>query len=240
MQSTLQDYSFFHTAIIMDGNGRWATQRGLPRGEGHREGAKAVRRVVEAAPGLGVSVLTLYAFSSDNWRRPEGEVKQLMSLLYEFFQNEKENCIANGVRLSVIGRRDRLSLVLRSAISAAENATRWGGALHLRIAVDYSSRDSILRAISLSERRDLTREDFSGLLGKANNLDDRAPDVDLLIRTGGEQRLSDYLLWESAYAELFFTQRMWPDFDKSDLEEAMSAFHHRERRFGAAPAQAAR
>lgn len=243
MQRTLPNYvtSPFHVAIIMDGNGRWATERGLTRSDGHREGVKTVRRVVEACPSLGITILTLYAFSSDNWRRPAGEVAQLMELLYDFLRSEKENCIANGIRLSAIGRRDRLSLPMRAAVKTAESATRNGRTLHLRIAIDYSSRDSMLRAIALShQHRELTREEFGGLLGTANYLDTSAPDVDLLIRTGGEQRLSDFLLWESAYAELYFTQRMWPEFEKKDLEEAMDSFHRRERRFGAVPTQVAR
>lgn len=243
MQSTLPNYvtSPFHVAIIMDGNGRWAEERGLSRSEGHREGVKSVRRVVEASPPLGITILTVYAFSSDNWRRPAPEVAQIMELLQEFLLGEKENCIANGVRLSVIGRRDRLSLPLRASIKTAEMATRNGRTLHLRIAVDYSSRDSILQAVALADRsKELTKDEFGSLLGRTDYLNRSAPDVDLVIRTGGEQRLSDFLLWESAYAELYFTSRMWPEFDQNDLEEAMNAFRRRERRFGAIPKQAAR
>jgi undecaprenyl diphosphate synthase len=228
-----------HVAIIMDGNGRWATARGLPRISGHRHGAAAVRRTVEAAPGLGVRTLTLYAFSSDNWRRPPEEVSALMQLLLEYLRKETAECIRKGVRVSVIGRRDRLSRALREGIEAAEAATALGERLHLRIAVDYSARDSILRAASHLSSTKATREDFARLLGEADHGPDPAPDVDLLIRTGGEQRLSDFLLWEAAYAELHFTHRMWPEFQAADLERAVRDFQGRERRFGAVPEAAA-
>jgi undecaprenyl diphosphate synthase len=214
--------STFHIAIIMDGNGRWAEARGWPRVAGHRAGADAVRRVVEAAPGLGVRMLTLYAFSSDNWQRPPAEVTTLMRLFREYLASETARCIENGVRIRVIGRRDRLQPVLERAIRAAETATARCGVLDVRIAVDYSSRDAILTAAQDPGAR--SRHAFSRALD--------VPDVDLLIRTGGEQRLSDFLLWESAYAELYFTPRMWPDFGKPDLEAAITAFHSRDRRFG--------
>ena len=199
-----------HAAIIMDGNGRWALSRGLPRLAGHRAGADAVRRTVEAAPNLGIGVLTLYAFSSDNWRRPATEVTGLMELLDLYLRKETRRCLDNGVRVQVIGRRDRLDPKLVAAIERTERATAHGETLGLRVAVDYSARDAIQR----------------GAIG---------PDVDLLIRTGGEQRLSDFLLWECAYAELIFTRRMWPDFDEHDLEAAVREFHARERRFGGVP-----
>jgi undecaprenyl diphosphate synthase len=212
-----------HVAIIMDGNGRWAAARGLPRVEGHRAGAESVRRVTEAAPDVGVRILTLYAFSSDNWRRPEAEVAALMELLRAHLEQETPRCIENGVRVRVIGRRDRLARDIRESIVRAERATACGRTLDLRIAVDYSSRDAILRAAT---RADATREAFSAALG---------PEVDLLIRTGGEQRLSDFLLWECAYAELYFTRCMWPDFGREELERAVDEFYSRERRFGALP-----
>jgi undecaprenyl diphosphate synthase len=199
-----------HAAIIMDGNGRWATMRGLPRIAGHRAGADAVRRTVEAAPDLGVGILTLYAFSSDNWRRPPAEVSALMELLDIYLRKETRRCLENGVRLEVIGRRDRLDPRLVAAIERTETATAAGGTLSLRVAVDYSAREAIL----------------GGKIG---------PDVDLLIRTGGEQRLSDFLLWECAYAELIFSRRMWPDFDEHDLASAVREFQTRERRFGGIP-----
>lgn len=211
-----------HVAIIMDGNGRWANARGLPRIAGHRTGADAVRRTVEAAPGMGVSILTLYAFSADNWRRPPREVSALMKLLGHYLVRETDRCIENGVRLQAIGRRDRLPAALVSLLEEAERKTANGKKLHLRLAIDYSSRQAILDAV----RRDraLTEESFSKSLG---------PDVDLLIRTSGEQRLSDFLLWECAYAEMIFTRRMWPEFSAEDLASAIEEYHRRDRRFGA-------
>ncbi len=235
IQSTfsMHNDSPFHVAIIMDGNGRWATQRDLSRSKGHKEGSKAVRRTVEAAPELGITTLTLYAFSADNWKRPQHEVNQLMLLFHEYLFGEKENCIENSIRMSVIGRRDRLSLPLRSAIQTIETATSFCRSMHLRIAIDYSSRDSILRASSkINGKTNLSREEFSRLLTRADHSNLHDPDVDLLIRTGGEQRLSDFLLWESAYAELYFTEKMWPEFEAGDLEDAIRVFHSRERRFG--------
>ena len=228
-----------HVAIIMDGNGRWAVARGLPRIAGHRHGALAVRRAVEAAPGLGIRTLTLYAFSSDNWRRPPEEVSALMLLLLEYLRKETAECIENGVRVSLIGRRDRLSRPLAESVETAERATAHGRRLHLRIAVDYSARDSILRAASRLPTGDVCREEFGRLLAEACNAPSPSPDVDLLIRTGGEQRLSDFLLWEAAYAELHFTHRMWPEFQASDLEAAVRDYHGRQRRFGAVPEAAA-
>ncbi len=233
-----------HIAIIMDGNGRWAVERGLPRTAGHRAGAEAVRRVVESAPDLGVSTLTLYAFSSDNWRRPAREVAALMKLFRLYLLTETATCVKQGIRISVLGRRDRLAPPLAASIEAAEEATRRGRALHVRAAVDYSSRDAILRAAIGCGGRwgsgcEITREEFARLLGEADHTNEPAPDVDLLIRTGGEQRLSDFLLWECAYAELYFTERKWPDFGREDLEAAIKVFLKRERRFGRVPAAAA-
>jgi len=230
-----------HVAIIMDGNGRWAAARGLPRIAGHRRGATAVRRTVEAAPKLGIQTLTLYAFSSDNWRRPAQEVAALMRLFEQYLRKETAECVEKGIRIGVIGRRDRLAPGLRARIEETERATHRGRALHLRIAVDYSSRDAILRAAGrLEPGRHSTREEFARLLAESIHSHD-CSEVDLLIRTGGEQRLSDFLLWESAYAELYFTPRMWPDFDESDLKAALDSFYQRERRFGAvlSPAEAA-
>jgi len=220
-----------HVAIIMDGNGRWATARGLSRTEGHRAGVETIRRVCEAAPGLGVSTLTLFAFSVDNWRRPQPEVSALMGLLRHYLRAEIERFIARGIRLTVIGRRDRLPDSLAAEIAAAEKRTAYGRSLHLRIAIDYSSRDAILRAAaSIAGGSVVTRETFGRLVtGEVG----ASRDVDLLIRSGGEQRLSDFLLWECAYAELCFTDRMWPDFDGDDLASALNDFRSRERRFGA-------
>jgi undecaprenyl diphosphate synthase len=218
-----------HAAIIMDGNGRWATARGLPRIAGHRAGAEALRRAVETAPDLGIGTLTVYAFSSDNWRRPTAEVSALMKMFHSYLRREQADCVKNGVRVSVIGRRDRLPRMLLPVIESTEKATAAGKKLHLRIAVDYSSRGAILKA-ARKLKNNSTRDDFAAVLGGL--------DVDLLIRTGGEKRLSDFLLWECAYAELVFTPVMWPDFSASDLGAAVSEFHSRERRFGAVPAAA--
>lgn len=212
----------------MDGNGRWAHARGLPRLAGHHAGAEAVRRTVQAAADLGIPALTLYAFSSDNWKRPAAEVQGLMQLFREFLMAEMPKCVENGIQVQVIGRRDRLDPALAAAIAQVEYETSGGSRLHLRIAVDYSARESILRAASRCQAMP-SREEFSYLL-------DGVPDVDLLIRTGGEQRLSDFLLWETAYAELVFAERMWPDFSREDLERALDDFARRERRFGGLPA----
>lgn len=213
-QDFVRQSTSLHVALIMDGNGRWATRRGLPRIAGHRAGADAVRRIVEAAPDQGIAVLTLYAFSADNWKRPESEVAALMRLFASYLRSEVPRLVEHGVRLEVIGRRDRLPRRLVTAIGAAELATVGGRTLRLRLAVDYSARAAIR----------------TGMLG---------PDVDLLVRTGGEQRLSDFLLWECAYAELYFTDTMWPDFGASDLAAALREFHARQRRFGGLPEAAA-
>ena len=225
--ATLRDK--LHVGIIMDGNGRWATRRGLSRLRGHEAGIEAIRRVVEAAPSQGVGTLTLYAFSTDNWRRPKAEVTGLMTLLRYYLGSDVESLFKNGVRLTVIGRRDRLPNGIAAAIAGAEAATVSGEALHLRIAVDYSARDAILNAATrLAGIARPTREKFSELVTGEAGL----RDVDLIIRTSGEKRLSDFLLWEGAYAELHFTERMWPEFDADDLAQALAAFRRRERRFG--------
>jgi undecaprenyl diphosphate synthase len=208
----------------MDGNGRWALARGLPREAGHRAGVETVSRIVEAAPGAGIGILSLFAFSSDNWRRPRPEVGALMRLLAQYLEKEADRCLRNGVRLEVIGRRDRLNGSLRQAIAQAEQATAAGTRLWLRIAFDYSGRDAILAAARRAGS--LSRESLGRALG---------PPVDLLIRTGGERRLSDFLLWECAYAELVFSPRMWPDFGEADLAAAVREFRGRDRRFGAVP-----
>jgi undecaprenyl diphosphate synthase len=196
-----------HVAVILDGNGRWAAARQRPRTDGHRAGATAVRRTVECAPALGIGMLTLYAFSSDNWQRPAVEVGTLMRLFERYLRGETARCVAEGVRVRVVGRRDRLAQRLVRAIEAIEGATAASDRLLLNVAVDYSSRDAIRRGEQLQ-------------------------DVDLLIRTGGERRLSDFLLWECAYAELYFTDRQWPDFGAADLARALADYHGRERRFG--------
>ncbi len=231
MQSSLSSKLLdkLHVGIIMDGNGRWATRRGLSRLRGHEAGVEAIRRVVEAAPDQGVGTLTLYAFSTDNWRRPRTEVTGLMTLLRFYLANEVQSLVKNGVRLTVIGRRDRLPDGIADAIARAEVATAKGAVLNLRIAVDYSARDAILNAATkLAGIGEPTRELFSQLVTGEAGL----RDVDLIIRTSGEKRLSDFLLWEGAYAELHFTERMWPEFGGEDLAEALASFQRRERRFG--------
>jgi len=210
-----------HTAIIMDGNGRWAAERGWPRIAGHHAGSDAVRRAVESAPDLGIEVLTLYAFSSDNWKRPREETDALMVLLTEHLQLETPRCVRQGVRMELIGRRDRLPAHVLDAAACAERSTADGQKLHLRLAVDYSARDAIVSAAGAMNGN--SRSDFGKMMGQ---------DVDLLIRTGGERRLSDFLLWECAYAELVFTTRMWPEFDAVDLRDAIDEFRSRHRRFG--------
>jgi undecaprenyl diphosphate synthase len=217
----------------MDGNGRWAAARSLPRFAGHRAGADAVRRAIEAAPSLGISILTLYAFSADNWRRPPREVGALMKLLGRYLIQERDRCIANGVRLEAIGRRDRLPQPLLALLEQTERATAAGRKLHLRLAIDYSSRQAILdAALAARETAREAHEITAETLGRAIG-----PDVDVLIRTSGEQRLSDFLLWECAYAEMVFTSRMWPDFSAGDLAQAVEEFRRRDRRFGGLPAQ---
>ena len=227
-----------HVAIIMDGNGRWAARRGLPRVAGHRAGIASVRRIVEHASDAGIRCLTLYAFSSDNWRRPSAEVQSIFWLLRAFLRLQTTRLRDRGARLEVIGRRDRLPAAALSAIENSERATAGGTGLHLRVAIDYSSRDAIARAAfnaadALGPRRFMSPDLFGPMLTRSLTAD--CGDVDLLIRTGGEKRLSDFLLWECAYAELLFTDRMWPEFDESDLDAAIADFSHRQRRFGAVP-----
>jgi undecaprenyl diphosphate synthase len=229
-----------HLAVILDGNGRWAARRGLPRVAGHQAGAAAVRRLVEATPSAGIGTLTLYAFSSDNWARPEREVRWLLRLFREHLRRETARCVAEGIRLSVVGRRDRLPLPLLTAIDTAEVATRRGHRLHLRIAVDYSGRDAIVAAaVALADHPAPSREAFARAVTDAGRGGPEVPPVDLLIRTGGEQRLSDFLLWESAYAELYFSDTMWPDFAEHELHLALIDFRARNRRFGGLPLSAA-
>lgn len=223
----------FHVGIIMDGNGRWATARGLPRAAGHKHGARAVRRVVEMAPRFGIKTLTLYAFSADNWARPGAEVDGLMQLFEQYLQEQGDRCIAERIRISLVGRRDRLSPSLRELAESLERETAHGDAFRLRLAIDYSGREAIWRA---AERMLHTgrgsREEFAAAVRSGYGAPDDAPDVDLVIRTGGEQRLSDFLLWECAYAELWFTDTAWPDFHADDLAHAVASFSARERRFG--------
>jgi undecaprenyl diphosphate synthase len=215
----------------MDGNGRWAVARGLARGAGHHAGVAALRRIIECAPNLGIAVLTVYAFSADNWRRPAPEVSALMSILENYLRDQVADLVKAGIRLTAIGRRDRLPGCLPDLISHAEAVGAGGSKLHLRVAIDYSGRDAILAAAAACGAGSLTREAVSSHLAAGL----AAPDVDLLIRTGGEKRLSDFMLWEAAYAELYFTDRLWPDFGPDDLRQALREFRSRDRRFGALP-----
>jgi undecaprenyl diphosphate synthase len=231
MQSNLNEKVSPHVAIIMDGNGRWARARGLPRSAGHRAGVEATRRVVEAAPQLGIGALTLFAFSADNWQRPKAEVAALLALLQRYVRDEVCQLVESGIRLTVIGRRSRLPRDLVQAIIAAEQASAAGNRLDLRIAIDYSSRDAIADAATRWPfAHTPSRTAFARLLTPPRV--GIETDVDLLIRAGGEKRLSDFLLWEAAYAELYFVDTLWPDFGAADLRRAMAEFSRRERRFG--------
>ncbi|MGC2461095.1 MAG: polyprenyl diphosphate synthase [Steroidobacteraceae bacterium] len=223
-----------HVAIIMDGNGRWAAHRGLPRTAGHAEGAKAVCAVVDAAARAGVDTLTLYAFSAANWARPPAEVDALMRLFRRYLITETHRCVERLIRINVIGRRDRLSEGLLRAIEQSERLSAGGSRMHLRIVLDYSSHDSIVQAAWRADRSaKLTPEDFRRLLDEVDHSVPPASAVDLLIRTGGEKRLSDFMLWEVAYAELHFTDCLWPDFDEQRFRCALDDYASRQRRFGA-------
>ena len=233
MQRTLQDTtsgsSGLHVAIIMDGNGRWAAQRGLPRQAGHQAGVSALREVVEAAPKLGIDMLTVYAFSVDNWKRPQAEISAIFLLLKRYLERELANLVKADIKLTTIGRRDRLPEDIATGLAHAEKITAGGTKLHLRVALDYSSRDAILEAAAACQNSEPSRAMFSQQLSG----DETPRDVDLLIRTSGEKRLSDFLLWEAAYAELYFTDQLWPDFGAEDLSEAVTDYHQRDRRYGA-------
>ena len=223
--------SSLHIGIIMDGNGRWAERRGHPRTVGHRAGVRSVRRIIECAPTMGVRMLTVYAFSADNWRRPEVEVKALMRLLRSYLVYETDRCITEGVRIQFVGRRDRLSKILVETMEMAEARTRDGARLTLRIALDYSSRDALVQAAQkMAERGRFDRQAMNEAL--------EAEDIDLVIRTAGEQRLSDFFLWECAYSEFVFTDRLWPDFNEADLKAAIDVYSQRTRKFGGLPAMA--
>jgi undecaprenyl diphosphate synthase len=223
-----------HVAIIMDGNGRWATERGLPRSAGHVEGARAVRKVVEVAANSRVDTLTIYAFSAANWARPSTEVSALMRLFGQYLFTETRRCVEQSIRLNVIGRRDRLNDSLLRSIEQSERLSAGGTGMHLRIAVDYSSQYSIVEAARRASRdADFTADGFKRLLHEVDHCAYPAGDVDLLIRTGSEQRLSDFLLWECAYAELYFADCLWPEFDERRFRQALEAFAGRDRRFGA-------
>jgi undecaprenyl diphosphate synthase len=225
-----------HVAIIMDGNGRWAKARGLPRVAGHRRGADAVRRVVRGAGELGIPVLTLFAFSTENWTRPVDEVNDLMGLLRHYLRNELDELHKNGAKLRVIGNREGLAADIVRDISDAENMTRSNSRIDVNICINYGARAEILQAT-----RSLARQVATGELS-ADRIDEDlfegelltagVPDPDLLIRTSGEQRISNFMLWQCAYAELVFVDTLWPDFGKEHLEQAIAEFRRRERRYG--------
>ncbi len=228
-----------HVAIIMDGNGRWAKSRGLPRIAGHREGSRAVRRAVEAAIRSGVSWLTIYAFSSENWRRPPGEISDLTGLLRQYLKFEIEELTANGVRLKVIGDKGRFAADIQSSLAAAERVSTGNARLNLTVALSYGSRAELVaaaRAIAeaaVSGRLDpasLDEPQFARFLSTED-----IPDPDLVIRTSGERRLSNFLLWQAAYAELVFLDVLWPDFGPDDFADALAEYARRERRFGVRP-----
>ena len=222
-----------HVAIIMDGNGRWAARRHLPRTAGHRAGAKAVDAIVTAAARRRISTLTLYAFSAANWNRPRAEVSGLFTLLRRYLLTQTQRCLEQSIRINVIGRRDRLSVELLQLIERSERATGHCAGMQLRIAVDYSAQHSLLEACRrLRAQADIDRSRFLEELAAVDHAGAAAPDVDLLIRTGGEKRLSDFLLWECAYAELLFVDSLWPDFDAVAFEDALTEFARRDRRFG--------
>jgi undecaprenyl diphosphate synthase len=222
-----------HIAIIMDGNGRWAARRNLPRSAGHRAGAKKVDAIVTAAAHRGVDTLTLYAFSAANWERPTAEVRALFALLRRHLLTQTRRCLEHSIRLNVIGRRDRIGSALVRVIEHSERATAHCTGMQLRIAVDYSAQHTLLEACrTLQGQHAIDASRFAAQLGAVDYSAGPASPVDLLIRTGGEQRLSDFLLWECAYAELCFLECAWPDFDAGQFEAALAEFARRDRRFG--------
>jgi undecaprenyl diphosphate synthase len=227
-----------HVAIICDGNGRWATSRGLPRSAGHRAGAEAARGIIRCAPHFRIRTLTLFSLSSANWKRPPAEILTILQTLEEYLHGETVHCQEEGIRLSIIGRRDRLPSQLREAIADAEARTSNGKTLHLRLAIDYSARHALFQAASkFYKATDLSTEAFGNVLAEVQR--GGSTDVDLLIRTGGEQRLSDFLLWECAFAEFIFMDKRWPDFAPADLRDAILEYEKRERTRGALPRECA-
>lgn len=225
-----------HVAIIMDGNGRWARKRGLPRTVGHTQGARTVEQILEDADHMGIRYLTVYAFSTENWSRPDTEVKALMNLLRTYMKTSLAKCARNNVKIRVIGDKSRLDRDLQISIANLEKETETNTGISFQIAINYGSRDEIVRAVRSAAERvrsgeldpsDITEELISDSLDTYG-----IPDPDLLIRTGGEQRISNFLLWQTAYAELYFSEVAWPDFSKAELEKAVDAFNHRERRYG--------
>jgi undecaprenyl diphosphate synthase len=225
-----------HVAIIMDGNGRWAAARGLPRAEGHRRGVEALRRTVRAAGELGIGILTIFSFSSENWTRPASEISELMGLLRRFIRHDLAELHSNGVRVRVIGEREGLDPEIRRLLEEAEELTRNNGRLILVVAFNYGARQEIARAArrlagEVAQGRLDAMSITADLIGSRLDAAD-LPDPDLIIRTSGEQRLSNFLLWQAAYSELVFVPTYWPDFDRGALEEAIGEYRRRERRFG--------
>ncbi len=225
-----------HVAIIMDGNGRWAKKRGLPRSMGHVQGAKVVEQILEDADDLGIRYLTVYAFSTENWSRPEAEVKALMTLLLNYMKSSLPKCMKNNVKVRIIGDRSKLSPELQAAIEKMENDTKDNTGIGFQIAINYGARDEMRRGIQEIAKKvaagevkpeDISEEMIGGSLDTAG-----IPDPDLMIRTCGEQRISNFLLWQVAYSEFYYTDVAWPDFDKEELEKAIDAYNHRERRYG--------
>jgi undecaprenyl diphosphate synthase len=231
-----------HVAIIMDGNGRWAKARGLPRAAGHERGVEALRRTVEAAPELGIRYLTVFSFSTENWRRPAAEVSALFGLLKAYVQRDLGRLKREGVRIRVIGRREGLPADIAELVDKAERETAENSDFYLNIAFNYGGREEIIRAaqkLSAAIQAGDVSADAVDEAAFARFLDtDGIPDPDLLVRTSGEYRLSNFLLWQAAYSELVFTDVLWPDFDKASLEQAITEFRSRERRFGAVTPEA--
>lgn len=225
-----------HVAIIMDGNGRWAKKRGLPRTAGHAQGARVVEQILEDADHMGIRYLTVYAFSTENWSRPDSEVKALMNLLRTYMKTSLAKCARNNVRIRVIGDKSRLDSDLQASIANLEKETASNTGIGFQIAINYGSRDEIVRAVRKAAQKvkdsGLNPEDITEAM-ISDELDTVGiPDPDLLIRTGGEQRISNFLLWQTAYSELYFCDAAWPDFNKAELEKAVDAFNNRERRYG--------
>ena len=225
-----------HVAIIMDGNGRWAKRRGLPRTAGHAQGARVVEQILEDADHMGIRFLTVYAFSTENWSRPDSEVKALMNLLRTYMKTSLAKCAKNNVRIRVIGDKSRLDKDLQASIANLEKETASNTGIGFQIAINYGSRDEMVRAVQAAAQKvkdgeispeDITENFISDTLDTCG-----IPDPDLLIRTGGEQRISNFLLWQTAYSELYFCDAAWPDFNKNELEKAVDAFNNRERRYG--------
>ncbi|RDV01241.1 isoprenyl transferase [Undibacter mobilis] len=232
-----------HVAIIMDGNGRWASARGMPRVEGHRRGVEAVRRTIRAAGDLGIKIITIFSFSAENWSRPASEVGELMGLLRRFIRNDLAQLHESGVRVRIIGEREGLEPDIARLLTEAEELTRNNTNLTLVVAFNYGARQEIVRAARRAAQLvadgklkpdDITLDSFAGFLDAPD-----LPDPDLIIRTSGEQRLSNFLLWQSAYSELVFVPTYWPDFDRAALEAAIDSFRQRERRFGGLVARTA-